>query len=244
MLLTQKTTALLLVLFLISVNVLSQLPQAQMDSLVKELAKAKEDTNKVNLLKTLANEIGYTDYKKALEYGQQGYALSEKLGYEKGMGNMAYLMGFTYGDMGNMPMADSFLNIAESIFQKLGLANQLAKVEHARGVKNYRLGNYWLAADFFAKSIKFFEESNDKSTALIVYQSLIAALGQTKNHDKAIESGKKALKLAEDMKDTLSMGYSLQALVNDLIYAKRLDEAGTYVSRLEGFAGKTIDQNV
>src|SRR5688572_24718562 len=158
MLLKQKTTALLLVLFLISANVPCQLSPPQMDSLVKELAKATEDTNKVHLLKTLANEIGYTDYKKALEYAQQGYALSEKLGYEKGMGIMAYIIGFTYTDMGNFSLSDSFLNIAGSVFQKLRLANQLAKVEHARGVRNYKAGNYWPAADFFAKSVKLFEE--------------------------------------------------------------------------------------
>ena len=244
MLLRQKTTALFFIIFFIFSTAKSQMQPSQIDSLVKELAKAKEDTNKVHLLKTLGNEAGYTDLKKALDYGLQGFALSQKLGYENGIGIMAYLVGFTYGDMGNIPLSDSFLNIAESKFQQLGLPNQLAKVEHARGVKNYRLGNYWLASDFFAKSIKFFEESNDKGTALIVYQSLIASLGQTKNHDKAIESGKKALKLAEDMKDTLSIGYSLQALVTDLIYSKRLDEAGTYVSQLEEFAGKTIDQNV
>ncbi len=244
MILKQKITALVLFIFFICLKITGQLPPALIDSLVRELSKAKEDTNKVDLLRTLANEAGYNDYNKALDYAQQGYALSEKLNYEKGMGIMAYIMGFTFSDMGDFRSADSFLNIAESKFQQLGLSDRLAKVDHARGVKNYRMGNYWLAADFFARSIKFFEESNDRTTALIVYQSLIASLGQTKNHDKAIESGKKALKLAGDMNDTLSIGYSLQALVTDLIYANRLDEAATYVSQLEEFAGKTLDQNV
>jgi two-component system NarL family sensor kinase len=243
MLLKQKTTALFLLIFFIYLNVASQLPQSQMDSLVNELAKAKEDTNKVNLLKTLANEIGYTDFNKALEYGQQGYELSQKLNYEKGMGIMAYIIGFTYTDLGNFPLSDSFLNIAETKFQMLGFPGQLAKVEHARGVKNYKQGNYWLAADFFAKCVKLFEDAKDDGSALIAYQSLISVLGQIKNHNKAVELSKKALKLAENMKDSLSIGYSLQTLVTDLIYLHRLDEASKYISQLEEFAGKTMDQN-
>ena len=244
MLLKQKTTALLLIIFLFSLNAISQLPQAQIDSIVRELAKAKEDTNKVNILKTLGNEVGYNDLKKALEYAYEGYELSKKLNYQTGIGNLAYLIGILYDEEGQYPLSDSFLNIAESKFQMLGLSNQLAKVGHSRGVRHYRLGNYWLAADHFAKAVKFFEESKDEGTALIAYQSLIAVLGQIKNHDKAIESGKKALKLAEKLKDTLSMGYSLQALVTDLIYSKRLDEAGTYVSQLHEFAEKTLDKSL
>lgn len=244
MLLISKKTAFILTLFFIAITATTQLPKEQIDSLTRELAKAKEDTNKVQLLRTLGNEVGYTDLKKALDYASQGYNLSQKLNYQSGIGIMAYLLAITYTDMGETAKSDSFLNIAEIKFTELGLKNQLAKVEHAKGVMNYKLGNYWLAADFITKSVKNFEDTKDSFSALIAYQSLIASLGQVKNHDKAIELGKKALQIAIARKDSLSIGYSLQALVTDLIYTKRFDEAANYINDLKEVAETTIDQNL
>jgi len=244
MLLISKKTALIVPLVFITSMVQAQLPKEQIDSLIKELAKAKEDTNKVQLLRTLGNEVGYTDLKKALDYAWQGYTLSEKLNYQSGIGVMAYLIAITYTDMGETFKADSFLNIAEIKLTELGMKNQLAKVEHARGVMNYKLGNYWLASDFITKSVRNFEETKDSFSTLIAYQSLIAALGQVKNHDKAIELSKKALQIAKARKDSLSMGYSLQALVTDLIYANRLDEAGQYIGELHNVAEEIMDDNL
>lgn len=223
-------------------RVTGQMTPAQIDSLKKELSKAKEDTNKVEILKHLGNEIGYNDPKKALEYALQGFELSKKIGFDKGIGTMAYISGITYMDLGNYPASDSFLNIAEIQFKQLNLPGQLAKVEHARGVKAYKQGNYWEAADFFARNAKIFEDINDSSSALIAYQSLTAVLGQIKNHEKAIDLSKKALKIAEARKDTLSVHYSLQVLVTNLIYAGRMNEASGFIDTLKKIAATTKDQ--
>ncbi len=236
--------ALLIFSFLLSFQVAGQFSQQQIDSLVSELAKAKEDTIKVDILRQLCNEVGYTDMNRALEYSRQGYALSEKIGYKKGIGIMAYISGTLHMDMGNYPKSDSFLNIAEARFKELDLPAQLAKVEHARGIKAYKQGNYWAASDYFARNIKIFEEYGDSSSALIVYQSLASVLGQIKNFDKAVEISKKALKIAASRKDTLSMGYSLQVLVTDLIYGGRINEASEYIDPLKKTAETTIDQNL
>jgi len=247
MLLSEKCVSAALVFFfsfLLLPRALSQLQQKQIDSLLNELAKAKEDTNKVNLLRQLGNEVGYTDPSKALRYALQGYELSQKIKYEKGIGDMAYLAGILEMDMGNFNVSDSFLNISEKQFRQLNLPGQLAKIEHARGVKAYKQGNYWSAADFFAKNVKIFEDINDSSSALIAYQSLIAVLGQIKNYEKAIELSKKALKVAESRNDSLSIGYSLQTLVVDLMYAGRMNEAAEYLPPLRTIADKTIDQNL
>jgi len=219
----------------------SQFTPAQIDSLKKELAVAKEDTAKVDILRNLGNEIGYTDPAGALRYAMEGFELSKKLRFARGEGNLAYLTAILHEDLGNSMLADSFLTIAASRFTELNLPGQQAKVEHARGVQAYKKGNYWLAADFFTKTVKIFEEIRDSSSALIAYQSLTALLGQVKNHEKAIELSKKAIKLAEARKDTLSVHYSLQVLVTNLVYAERMDEASTHLNSLKKIAESTSD---
>lgn len=215
---------------------------ARIDSLKKELLKAGEDSNKVEILRQLGNEVGYIDPGQALEYAQEGYNLSRKINYEFGIGTMAYILGFLNQDLNNYSLSDSFLMLAEEKFRELDLPGQLAKVEHARGVQAYKQGNYWAAADFFAKNVKIFEDIKDSSSATIAYQSLIAVLGQVKNHEKAIELSKKALLLAKQTNDTVSVNYLLQLLVTNLVYAERMDEASDYITRLREIAETVTDQ--
>lgn len=229
---------------LISSSAISQMTQQQVDSMKQALAKAKEDTNKVNLFMNLANEVGYTDINKALDYGLQGYDLATKLNFDIGIGNLAYVTGFTYADMGNHEMADSFLHIAEQKFLQLNDKKRLAKIDNARGSQAFMTGKYLLAANYYTKAAEKFDELKDTANSLICYQNLIATLGQINNHQRAAELGKKILPIAEHQKDTLSIGYALQNLVTDLVYLDKLDEAATYLDRLLNFANTNIDQNL
>jgi signal transduction histidine kinase len=237
-------SAFLIISLLICSHASSQLSQSQIDSLAKELGKAKEDTNKVNLLMNLGNEVGYTDLNKALEYAREGYALSIKLNFEKGAGNLAYLTGISYMDLGSYNMADSFLNIAGQKFQALNDKKRLAKVANARGSQQYMTGNYLLSANFYSKAAEAFDELKDTANSLIAYQNLIAVLGQINNHERAAELGKKTLLIAEEMHDTLSVGYALQNLVTDLIYSDQSEEASGYLDRLLNFANTNRDQSL
>jgi signal transduction histidine kinase len=221
-----------------------QMVQAQIDSMKQLLVKAKPDTNKVLLLMNLGNEVGYTDLKGALVYTLEGYALSSQLGYERGVGRLAYLAGILYMDVGNYQLTDSFLVIAEQKFRQLNDKKNIAKLFNARGSQHVMLGNYWVAADAYTKAAEAFDELKDTANSIIAYQNLIAVLGQVKNHERAIVLGRKTLRLAEQQRDTLSVGYSLQNLVTDLIYTGRMDEATSYLDRLLNFGNTNSDQNL
>ena len=221
-----------------------QLTAGQIDSLARELKKAKEDTSKVLLLKELFNNTGYNDLNTALEYALQGFELSKKLRYDYGIGMMAYNAGFTYTDLGNFMKADSFLLIAEKNFLQTGNKSQLAKLANARGGQSYKQGDYWGAADNFSKASEGFDEIKDTANSLIAYQNLVSVLGEIKNYGKAITSGKKILLLAEARKDTLQIGYTLQSLCTNLIYLGKYDEALQYLQPLLIITNKTLDDNL
>lgn len=235
--------------FLIPIQIISQAALAQMskiqiDSLKNELVKTKEDTNRVKLLITLGNEVGYQDLNGALKYGLEGLALSQKLNYQQGIASTSYMIGYTYSDLGNYSKGDSFLNFAEQKFKQLADKRGLGKVSNARGGYSYMQGNYWAASDYYSKAVEALDEVKDTASALIAYQNLIAVLGQTKNHVRAVQLGKKTLQIAELRKDSLAMGYGLQSICTDLIYLGRLQEALPYLKSLIPFADNTIDQNL
>lgn len=232
------------IIILFSIPAYTQLSNTQVNSLIKELGRAKEDTNKVNLLMTIGNEIGYQDVNKALEYGLEGFRLSKKLNFKMGIARTAYLTGTSYIDLGKYPQADSFLLISEKMYEQLNDTKGLCKILNARGNKNYMMGNYRQAAEYYTKAAEGFDKAGDTANSLIAYTNVIALLGQIKQYEKAIELGKKVLPQAENANDSLSVGYVLQAIVTDLLYVKRYDEAATYIPRLESFGNITQDQNL
>ena len=233
-----------LFLSLFSLSAPGQLTQTQIDSLVIELGRAKEDTNKVNLLMTLGNEVGYTDQNKALLYGKQGYALSTKINYVRGMGRTSYLTGTTYMELGDYALADSFIAIAEQKFTQLNDKKYLAIISNIRGSRNYMVGNYVLAADYYAKAAAGFDEIKDTTLSMIAYQNLVAVVAQVKNYERAIELSKKILPLAQARKDSLQIGYTLQGLVTTLIDLGKYEDAAGYLDQLTDIANTTLDQNL
>jgi len=72
--------------------------QQETDSLLQQLAKAKEDTNKVNLYWKTGVSIVYQDPIKAMPYFKKGIELSEKLGFISGLEkcNNATSLSFSY----------------------------------------------------------------------------------------------------------------------------------------------------
>ena len=75
------------------------------DSLLRELSRSHEDTNKVKLLMDLGNNIGYYDANKALSYASQGLELSKRINYPTGIARTHYLLGNTYLDLGDYSKA-------------------------------------------------------------------------------------------------------------------------------------------
>jgi hypothetical protein len=91
-----------LVLIIIAVYVqkqsLAQLQgQGRIDSLLGQLPKANEDTNKVKLLIDLSHTCYSIDPDKGISFGKHGLALAQKLNWKKGMGNACRTIAGNYG---------------------------------------------------------------------------------------------------------------------------------------------------
>jgi len=70
--------------------------QGSIPSLLQKLAAAKEDTNKVELLITIANSYLKTNANEGIKYGEQAVALSEKLDWGTGVRRANTALGDLY----------------------------------------------------------------------------------------------------------------------------------------------------
>ena len=82
--------------------------QARIDSLLPALQKAAQDTNKVKILDDLcsANKTLNTD--EGIKYGQQGLALAQKLGWDKGIAQSYKVIGNNYLNRYDYAAADDY----------------------------------------------------------------------------------------------------------------------------------------
>src|SRR6187402_607973 len=79
-----KTTIFTLWILLLGICSCAQTP-AGIDSLLKKLPAAKEDSNKVKLLLRIAEQYGDHDLKNEKEYSRLSLALSRKINYQAGV---------------------------------------------------------------------------------------------------------------------------------------------------------------
>ena len=102
--------------------------QERVDSLLTQLQKAKEDTNKVNLLVDLSFTYSYINPDEGLTRGEQAYTLAEKLGWEKGMAYANMRKGNNYLSKGDLAKALEYYGKAQPIFEELKDKAALSKL--------------------------------------------------------------------------------------------------------------------
>ena len=91
---------LLLLLVVVSATIQSHAQlqgQPLIDSLLTQLPKAAEDTNKVKLLNDLSLTYYSIDPDEGLKFGMQGLALAEKLNWKSGIAYACKVIAGNYG---------------------------------------------------------------------------------------------------------------------------------------------------
>lgn len=237
-----KASWVLLLVYLGLLQVMLAQPDAHLvDSLKAELKRSKADTQRVKLLMELGNNVGYYDAKTALAYAQRSLDLSKKIKYRVGEGRAHYLLGNTYLDLGEYQQSKTHLDAAEKVFKGLKRLDMLGKIHNARGNWHYLQSELWHAADEFGAAIDLFHQLKDTLLEVFPYQNLIAVLGETKNHQQAINRSKNLLKIVQKRGDSLQMAYSQYYLANNYVALNQLDSAQSYLQNLQTFIQNSLD---
>jgi class 3 adenylate cyclase len=173
--------------------------QAKIDSLLKELPKAKEDTNKVKLLDDLSYEYYTINPDDGIKYGEQCLHLSEMLKWKKGIEIALTDLGNCYLVQTNYSKAIDFysksLNISKAIGNKNGISNNLVSI----GNVYIQQSNYPLALEYLFKALKICEETGNKNNIISNLGSIASVYLNEFNYPKALEYYFKGLKFSEEI---------------------------------------------
>jgi tetratricopeptide (TPR) repeat protein len=171
------------------------------DSLQAILKTAKQDTARAKILNQLSIAYRGNNPDKAMDYAKQSLALSEEIGYKKGVGN-------AYGSMGNINVAKGdfaqalelqkkAFKIREEIGDKKGI---VASYNAIGGIYIYQ-GNYDEALKNFSFALKINEEIGDKTGIAGSYNNIGTIFKKHGNYPDALKNSFAALNIYEEIGD-------------------------------------------
>ncbi len=192
--------------------------QDKIDSLLKELPRQKEDTNKVKLLNNLSFGYCSINSEEGIIYGQQGLELASKLGSEFLIANASSCLGMNYWYKSDYQKAlENYLK-AMKIFEKIGSKAGINFIAGNIGNVYGQEGNYPKALEYYFISLKAAEEIGDKGSIAYVNGNIATVYFYESDFPLALEYYMKSLKSNEEIGDKSGTATSTGNIGN--VYAK------------------------
>jgi adenylate cyclase len=204
--------------------------QARIDSLLKELPKQKEDTNKVNLLNSLSYAYANINPTEGLKFGQQSLDLAIKLDWEKGIASALNRIGLNYNSKSDYSKALEYYLKSLALFEKTGNKKGMNSVNGYIGTAYYRQDDYPRALAYYFRALSLAEEIGDKMGIAAATGNVGIIYESQKDHSKALEYFTKALKLYEELGDNQGVASFLNNMA--VIYQRQKE----YSKALEYYA--------
>ena len=175
--------------------------QARIDSLLTELPRQKHDTNKIRVLSSLANAQSGLNNEEAFKYVRQEMELSEKIGWDKGIGISHRDLGMCYVNIGEYGKAIECYEKALTLFEKIGHKKLQMLVLRSLSNLATEQNNFAKAIDAANRSLKMAEDLGDKSSMGEALNALGNAYKKPDLYSKALECYFKSLAISEALGD-------------------------------------------
>ncbi len=197
--------------------------QASIDSLVRELPKQKDDSNKVNLLLQVSGFYQQNaNGNKSIKYAQDGLEIAERIVWEKGIAKAYISLG-----LGNLAKDNN-----QSALEQFQKAQKIADILEERNIRYnalkylastyYQIKDYTKALDYYLLSLKLNEASGNQKA---IYNNMltIGNLYAYKTHDypKALDYYLRCLKISEELCDTSEVANNVSEIGN--VYSGQRD---------------------
>ncbi|CAH0994529.1 hypothetical protein EMA8858_00639 [Emticicia aquatica] len=208
--------------------------------LLEKLKSPKQDTNRVKLLNKIGDEYAYNDIKTARKYYLEGYELSKKLSFLRGI--VRYFS--SEGELLNLEgKYDQTL-----LLLREGVRLSIEKKDKMReGIMYENMGNTFAlmpkldsATTYYFKALPIFESFRDSIKTANVYNDLSSVFTQTDKQETALKYINQAISISRKFED----GFYLSHLINKegiLWKLKRRKEAETVNNQIIALANKLND---
>jgi PAS domain S-box-containing protein len=174
------------------------------DSLQQMIEQA-DDTSRVRLLNTLAQELYKADSSDYLGYAQKALELSKKIKDKKSIALSYETLAYLHNELTLYPKATNYYEKAASLYRKIDMNKDYVDMIYEEGILYRKMGKYDKAIDLYYKSIELYDKINSKSDLADVYVSIGVAYNKLNKNKKSREFYDKALNTYKATSDTLGV---------------------------------------
>ncbi len=216
----------LILLFVLLCNVVSA-QQRVTDSLLKKLIKAKDDTDKVNILNGISHQFASDQPLESIRYGNRALELSRKLGWKKGLALAYNNLGNAYCNQGDFENATDKLQTALKIGNEINDKKIVATANSNFAVVYYYIGNYEESLVYNYKALNTRQQIGDKIGILHSYCNIAAIRICQGNNREAVKTYAIVVGLASQLYDSTILEAAYQnigvAYQNQGLFPQALD---------------------
>lgn len=169
--------------------------QSRIDSLLGELPRAQEDTNKVLLLDNISYEYYQINPAEGIKYGNQVLALSRKLKWDRGMAHGYSDLGTNYESLAEHTKALQYYMLAAKVYHQSGDRSSIAGNTVNIGVVYMAQSDYPHALQCFFLALGIYEELGDRSSIALIQGNIGTIYLAQKNYPQALTYFTNALRI-------------------------------------------------
>ena len=187
----------------------SRIPQLKTD-----LAKAQDDSDRVDALSLLCFSYSIVNTDTALIYGNQAMELSQKINYPKGIADTYNTMGWTYFRMGNLIKAEEYLKTSLEKFKVMGNKKYIKVPLANLGILYQDKTEYEKSLSCFREVLQYDDELGDKGDLGNDLYQVGRLYNQLQNYSTARDYFRQAFENNKSVNDEMRMGEALMSIGN------------------------------
>jgi len=164
-------------------------------SIRQELAVAADDTARSEALSRICYNLTRSAPDSALLAGEQALTIAKRINHAKALGDAHNNLGWLAAEQGQYARADSLLNIALGIFQKLGGPGYISVSLSNLGWLAQKKGDSVGALKYFQEALRQSETAQDSASSAILLYSIGSTYRRSKEYASAEDYLQRALAL-------------------------------------------------
>lgn len=216
---------------------------SQIDSLLKKLANINANADKARILIQLAAIYQKRSTPRSVDFAQKALKLSEKLNYQKGIGEAMYYMAIGQFNLSKYTAAQDYLTKASVLYKGIDYKKGVANAQKQIGKIYDRLGDYEKALEHYVNSLRINEDINNKQGMAASYLEIGRVYFHRKDYYKSLEYSREALTIALDIEDDDLLGEGYKNLATTYQEIPQFKQALTYYNRALKIFERLEDQN-
>jgi len=190
-----------------------------------KLKKMQDDTQKVNLIIKISEQLKDYNSGKGLAYAKKALEISKKIDYQFGKAISYKAMGINYWKMAKYDIALKNYLKAENIFKKTNHKYHLCRTYNNIGLVYYARNDFNKALTYFRKGLSIAQQINNTVEIARLYHNSALVEYELTNVEKALNFHKSSYNYSQLNQDISLMAYNKCFMGKCYTFLKQYDSA-------------------